>query len=182
MEGTPPVLRQADPRFLARLPAEVQHWEEAGVITPDQARTILERYEFRDAAQQSRSRLVTVLVILGAVLLGLGVILFIAANWQGIPAPVKLGMMLVGVPVVYAVGFWLRYRRGYLGVGSAVILVGVISYGAAVHLVAQVYQFPVYSPNLMLFWFVGALPLAYLVRTQPLMALGPRFGVGRRRV
>ncbi len=172
-----PAPGQPDPRFLARLPAEVHHWEEAGVITPEQGRTILGGYEFRDAAQQSRSRLVTVLVILGAVLLGLGVILFVAANWQSIPSTVKLVIMIVGVPAIYGIGFWLRYHRGYPVVGASVILVGVISYGAAVHLVAQVYQIPVHSPNLMLFWFVGTLPLAYVVQTQPLMALALVLGL-----
>ncbi len=177
MDDAPLPAREADSRFLTHLPAEVRHWEEAGVITPEQGRTILDGYEFHDAAQQSRSRLVTVLVILGAVLLGLGVILFFAANWQGIPAPAKLGMMLVGVPAVYAVGFWLRYLRGYPRVGAAIILLGAIFYGASIHLIAQVYQVPVDSPNLVLYWFLGVLPLAYVVGVEPLMVLALVLGL-----
>ena len=163
--------RPADARFLAQLPAEVQHWEDSGVISGDQARAILDGYDFPEAAETPRSRLVTVLVILGAVLLGLGVILFFAANWRAIPAPVKLAMMFAGVPVIYGIGFVLHYRFDYRRVGVAVILVGAICYGAAIHLVAQAYQIPVNSPNLVLYWFLGVLPLAYLVRSQPVMIL-----------
>jgi uncharacterized membrane protein len=163
--------RPADARFLAQLPAEVQHWEDSGVISGDQARAILDGYDFPEAAETPRNRLVTVLLIMGAVLVGLGIILFVAANWREIPSAVKLAMMFVGVPAIYGIGFFLRYRFDYQRVGAAVILVGAICYGAAIHLVAQTYQIPVNSPNLVLYWFLGVFPLAYLVRSQPVMVL-----------
>ena len=43
--------------------------------------------------------------------------------------------------------------------------------GAAVHLVAQTYHIPVNHPNLVLYWFLGVLPLAYVVRSQPVLVL-----------
>ena len=163
--------RPADARFLASLPAEVEHWQDSGLISGEQAQTILDSYDFPEAAEAPRNRLVTVLLVMGAVLVGLGVILFVAANWQEIPSAVKLAMMFIGIPVIYAIGFILRYRMDHQRVGTAVILVGAICYGAAIHLVAQTYHIPVNHPNLVLYWFLGVLPLAYLVRSQPVMVL-----------
>ena len=169
--------RRMDRTFLAQLPREVQRWQAQGLITFDQGHAILNGYHFPEAVPDSRNRVVTVLVILGAVLLGLGVILFFAANWQAFPKGFKLGLMLVGVPAIYGIGYWLRYHRNYQRVGTAIILLGAISFGAAVHLVAQTYNIPVNSPNLVLYWFLGVLPLAYLIRSESITVLALALGL-----
>ena len=89
----------ADQRFASRLPGAVADWQTAGIITEEQATAILERYEVTDAGPASRGRLISILVTLGAVLIGLGVILFFAANWQEISKEVKLALS------------WSRSRR-----------------------------------------------------------------------
>lgn len=159
-------------RFASRLPRAVADWQTAGIITAEQAAAILERYETGETGQASRGRLVSILVTLGAVLIGLGVILFFAANWQELPKEAKLALMLVVVPLVYGAGYWARYRQGYVRVGTALILLAAVLYGAAIHLVAQAYHVPVDSPNLVLLWFIGVLPLAYVTRSQSVLTLG----------
>jgi len=128
-------------QFLARLPAEVQHWQDQGLISPEQGRAIISGYPAAPdtpvAVHRTQGRLVTILATLGSVLVGLGVILFFAANWQEIPRPVKLAMILIAIPAVYGVGYWLRYWRGYQRVGASVILLACLLYGAGIHLVAQ---------------------------------------------
>ena len=161
--------------FLARLPAEVQHWQDQGIITPEQGWAIISGYPASGgpvAVDRTQGRLVTILATLGAVLVGLGVILFFASNWQEIPKPVKLAMILIAVPAANGIGYWLRYWRGYQRVGTAVILLACLLYGAGIHLVAQAYNVPVNDPNLFLYWFVGVLPLAYLTRSQVILYLG----------
>ena len=161
-----------DERFASRLPAAVAGWQRAGIITEEQAAAILQNYETSDAGPASRGRLISILVTLGAVLIGLGVILFFAANWQEISKEVKLALMLVAVPAAYGAGYWARYRRQYVRAGTAVILLAAVMYGAAIHLVAQAYHIPVNSPNLVLLWFIGVIPLAYVTRSQSVLTLG----------
>ena len=161
--------------FWARLPAEVLRWQDQGIISPEQGRAIISGYLVPDtpvAFHRAQGRLVSILAILGSVLVGLGVILFFASNWQEIPRPVKLAMILIAIPAAYGIGYWLRYWRGYQRVGTAVILLACLLYGAAVHLVAQAYNVPVNDPNLFLYWFLGVLPLAYLTRSQVILYLG----------
>ena len=164
--------RGVDRRFAAQLPAAVADWQARGIITAEQAGAILESCPVEEAGPVFRGRLVTILATLGAALIGLGVILFVAANWQAMPKEVKLVLMLVGVPAVYGAGYWARYRRGYVRAGTAVLLLAAVAYGAAIHLVAQAYHVPVNHPNLMLLWFLGVMPLAYVTRSQSALTLG----------
>ena len=164
----------ADRRFLARLVTEAQGWQSQGIITPEQARSIISSYGVPPEIAASRrvhGRVVTILAILGSVLVGLGVILFFAANWDAIPKTAKLALIMIGIPAAYATGYWLKYHRGYERVGTAVLLLAAIIYGAGIHLVAQAYNFPVNDPNLLAFWFLGVIPLAYLTRSPSILVL-----------
>ncbi len=160
-----------DRQFLPRLRREIAAWQADGTITPEQGQAILARYPAVDAAARRRQALVVGLSVLGAVLVGLGVITFFAANWNEIPRSVKLGALAAGVLLSYGAGFFLWQRLGYIAIGIALVLLGCIVYGAGVHLIAQIYHVPVDHPHLTGFWFLGVLPLAYVTRSRPVMFL-----------
>jgi uncharacterized membrane protein len=162
-------------RFLEKLPSELSRWEADGVITAEQGQAIRARYSPAALAPRSvraQGRLITGLSIIGAVLVGLGVILFFAANWDGIDRTPKLAIILASIVLAHGLGYYLRYHRDYQRVGSAMVLLACIIYGAGVHLVGQVYNIDVNDPRLMLFWFLGVLPLVYVVKSQPIQFLG----------
>ncbi|MCH7737390.1 MAG: DUF2157 domain-containing protein [Chloroflexi bacterium] len=164
-----------DERFLERLPGELSRWESDGIITAEQSQAIRARYSASELAPKSyraRGRLVTGLSVIGSVLVGLGVILFLAANWDGIDRWPKLALILVAIVFAHGLGYYLRYHRGYIRVGSAMVLLACLIYGAGVHLVGQVYNVDVNDPRLMLFWFLGVFPLVYIVKSQPIQFLG----------
>lgn len=161
-------------RFVSQLRQEVEAWQREGIISAEQAQAILTRnpdvspnYE----AARRRQGLVVGLSILGAVLVGLGIITFFAANWNEIPRSVKLAALVAGVLLSYGSGFFLWQRMGYTAVGISLVLLGCIIYGAGVHLVGQIYHVPVDHPNLTAFWFLGVLPLAYVTRSRPVVFL-----------
>ena len=164
--------------FARRLRDEIRRWEADGVITADQADSIRARYpaepaDSPDAVGGSAigNRVVSIIAIMGAVLIGLGIIAFIAANWSEIPKMAKLALMVVGTPALYAIGYFTAYRFGYPRIGLAVLLLGAIAFGASIHLVAQTYHVPVNHPNLVPFWFLGVIPLAYITRSRSMMGL-----------
>ena len=71
-------------QFLARLPIELSRWESDGIITAEQGQAILGGYtpaELTPRPYRAQGRLVTGLSVFGSVLVGLGIILFFAANW-----------------------------------------------------------------------------------------------------
>ena len=160
--------------FARRLRDEVREWESDGIISAEQAEAIRERYA-ADAPEPSGSaignRVVTVIAIMGAVLIGLGIIAFIAANWSEIPKLAKLALMIVGTPAIYVIGWFVGYRWDYSRIGAAILLLGAIAFGASIHLVAQAYHVPVNHPVLVPLWFVGVVPLAYITRSRPMLGL-----------
>ena len=174
MDERQPAKGRGDPRFIEWLSDEAKGWERRGLVTAEQAQAIMSGYGPAGraaASQKAQARLITILATLGAILVGLGIILFIAGNWERIPQAVRLAMIIVLVPSVYGVGYWLRYVKGYRRVGVAVLLLGAIIYGGAVHLVAQIYNFPLHDPMIFTYIFAGIIPLAYLTRSQAVMVL-----------
>ena len=120
-------------QFPSLLQREVAEWERDGTITPEQAQAILARYPEDTTdyeAARRRQALVVGLSVLGAVLVGLGVITFFAANWNDISRGVKLGSLIAGVLLSYGSGYLLWQRLGYTAVGLALVLLGCIIFGA----------------------------------------------------
>ncbi len=159
--------------FVRKLRIEIRGWEEDGIISAEQSTAILGLYDVtpESPARIVPSRVVSVIAVMGAALVGLGIIAAVAANWSAIPLGTKLVMMAVGVPVLYFAGWLLIQRWGFFRIGTAVILLGAIAFGASIHLIAQIYHVPVDSPNLMAAWFLGVVPVAYITRSKAVATL-----------
>ncbi len=160
--------------FARRLPGEVARWQADGLISEEQADAILRRYDTDEGVSAGgaiANRVVSVIAVMGAVLIGLGIIAFIAANWSEIPKFAKLAMMVAGTPAIYIIGWLVGYRFDYPRIGIAIILLGTVAFGASIHLVAQTYHVPVNHPALVPMWFVGVIPLAYISRSRAIMGL-----------
>ena len=67
---------------------KLQQWVQAGLMTIEQQTTLL---DFEAKQPQRASWWLYSFMILGAVIIGLGIISLIAANWSEIPDSVKLG-------------------------------------------------------------------------------------------
>ncbi len=166
--------QREDLPFLQRLETEMAAWEREGVIAPDQRERILSRYRAAREAEEKAGpgRLVTTISTLGALLVGVGVLLFVASNWSQIPSGWRLAIIVGSLLSSYGIGFHLRFAAGsYPRVGGALILLGAIIFGAGIFLVAQMYHVTVHYPNGSLMWGVGVLPLAYLLKQNSLLAL-----------
>ncbi|MSQ14025.1 MAG: DUF2157 domain-containing protein [Dehalococcoidia bacterium] len=176
---TPTPRQPLDEQSIALLQRETSVWVARGLVTQEQAAAILTGYEAAPAGPGHwlQGRLITALAVLGAVLVGLGVILFIGANWQTIPKFGKLAMVFVGLVATYGAGFWTTDRLRMPNVGTAVILLGALLFGAAVFLVAQAYHVRAGTPSLFLWWLLGVLPLAYALRSRAVLVLGVGTGL-----
>ena len=161
----------SDGCFSRRMHAEITQWQADGIITAEQAAAIRQRYAPAAAGSAIGNRTVSVIAIMGAALIGAGIIAFIAANWPRIDTLARLALLIVGTPIIYAAGWALAYHYGYVRIGTAVILLGAIAFGAAIHLIAQTYHLPVDHPNLVPLWFLGVVPLAYIIRSRAVLAL-----------
>jgi hypothetical protein len=112
----------------------------------------------------------TLLAVLGALCLGVGAIMLVAANWQRIPATVKVVLVLCSVASAYLGAYEAGLRNDRAPVtGYALVLLGSLLYAAGIALVAQVYHLNDHFPLGFLAWAVGVLPVAYVARSPLLL-------------
>ena len=159
------------------LKGRVDLWRESGLISDEQSDSIINFEAVPEAPIRLGlrfSRLIVVLSTLGAILIGAGIISFVAANWQGIPAIAKLTLLIGGQTATYWVAYQLQFVRGYPRVGGAIMFAGAAWFGANVFLVAQSYHLSTDNPDLLIWWFIGVLPLAYIAKSKAItvMAVG----------
>ena len=167
-------LRKEDFIFRRNLEKEMDQWLKEGIILPDQKERILARYSLLETAHEKAGpgRLITTLSILGSILVGVGVILFIASNWSALPNWGRLFIVFSSMLTSYGFGYYLRYEaRSYPKVGASLILLGSLIFGAGMFLIAQIYHITVHYPNGPLLWGLFVLPLAYLLRFKSLISL-----------
>lgn len=129
----------------------------------------------RAAALQQR--VVRVVLIVGAVLVGAGVFSFIAANWQELAAAGRIALIVAGMLVFSVTGYLIRERTDSRLLGEALLLIGSIIYGAGIFLVAQIYNVQGNWPDGFMMWMIGALVMALAVRSTGLFVLGIALGV-----
>ena len=155
----------ADRSFSGQLSRESEAWVAEGLVSADQAEAIRRRYA--DVGEERRGSATTALAVIGAIAVGLGVIGFIAANWEGMSHAVRLVLLTAAVGGSYAAAFHLRERTGSRPrVGEALYLLGVILFGASLFLVGQMYNVQAHDPLALLLWAGGATATALVVRSR----------------
>jgi uncharacterized membrane protein len=157
-------------KHLQWLKEQVAQWRAEGLIEEALAQRILARYP--DAAERNWSRIV--FSAIGAVLVGLGVILFFAYNWQELPKAAKLALAIGALAVAHGSAMVLARRvDASRGLVEGLHVLGTMLFGAGIWLVAQIYHIDEHYPNAFLVWSLGALALAWAMPSsvQALLAL-----------
>lgn len=147
---------------------ESETWVEDGLLSEEQREAILARY----SQQDRRKRQAAIISVLGAVLVGVGAILFVATNWQEIPRVVRVGLLLGSMLVAHGTGWYLREQTSKSPrVGHALYLLGSLLFGALLFLGAQLYNVNAHAPGLLLLWAIGVIPMAWGIRSRPILIL-----------
>lgn len=145
--------------------SEIERWTAEKIISAEQAARI--RALYPEAAPAVSWGLI-VFSGLGAVVIGLGVILLLAYNWQDIPKFGKLGLIFGATAAAHAAGLKLRSLDGWRPrLGEVFSLLGTMLFGAGIWLVAQVYNIEEHFPNGFLMWGLGALAMAWVLDSVP---------------
>lgn len=128
---------------------KLQRWVQAGLITPDQHAAIL---AFESRHPQRSNWWIYSFMMLGAVIIGLGIISLIAANWANIPDRVKLGADFLLLSAL-AGGIYTQYPTRQQGAGFEVLVVGfMLACLASIGLISQVFHTGGEWYHALLFW------------------------------
>ncbi|MDP2653453.1 MAG: DUF2157 domain-containing protein [Candidatus Omnitrophota bacterium] len=149
----------------------IKKWVDEGTISPDQARKMSEDVT-ANRKEETSSKLIVTISTIGSLLLGIGAILFISANWQSISSLGKVLLLLASTFGAYYAGYVLKYEKKNLPkVGDSLIFLGALLFGASVFLIAQIYNINANNHSLLLIWLAGVLPMVYGFYSIPIAAL-----------
>src|ERR1044072_8001752 len=98
-------------KFRAALRNELALWIQKGIVTEETAKQLSSAYELDNLKHESTRLLSAVIFTIGALLLGGGVISFVAANWEIIATPLKLVLFLLALLAFHTIGFWLWHSK-----------------------------------------------------------------------
>lgn len=144
----------------------IERWQNEGLIGAQTASRLNLDLEKR----RSVFSLGSVLATLGGLLLGAAVIMLVAANWQEMPRLMRIGVIFVLIWASYLGGAW-RQARGDKVFPAALYVLGAASFGAGIALVGQMYHISGDVHSAALYWTLGVLASAFLLRAQALAAL-----------
>lgn len=153
--------------YRKRLEADLPKWREAGWVTPDGSAAILASVE----ARRGGLNMATIAATLGALLIGVGVIAFVAANWDGIARLNRFALLMAGLAVAYGLAGVLRTRTPMV-LSEAAMLVAGLTFGASIALVGQSYHLAGEFKDAVLMFEIGIFAAAILTRSPVTVILG----------
>jgi len=138
---------------------------EEGIIDSSTAHKITDYYQTKSA--NTPNRVLLAFGLLGAVLIGLGIILIVAHNWDNFPRLVKNFLaflpMLIG-QVTCAYTLWKKPDQIVWRESSSVFLVFAI--GVCIATISQTYNIQGDLGSFLLTWLLLGLPLVYIMNSS----------------
>jgi hypothetical protein len=152
----------------ARWERYLERWMSAGLIEPSTA----ERVRAYEAGQEKTQGLrwpVALAINLGGLLLGAGVLLFVAAHWDTLSPGERFALVLLLVALFHVAGAFTAERFSVLS--TTLHAVGTISLGAGIFLAGQIFNLQEHWPGGLLLWALGAWAAYALLHDWPQAAL-----------
>jgi uncharacterized membrane protein len=151
-------------RVWAWLQRELPGWVADGIITEESAVRLRERYP--DPKREARPLGVIMVAVLGAALIGAGIISLLAYNWDQLERPARTVVSLLPLLITQVLAGLALTRWKHSTAAREAVCVGLIaSIGIAISLIAQTYQIGGDFKRFMLTWFFLSLPAVYLLRS-----------------
>jgi Predicted membrane protein (DUF2157) len=159
-------MRAADRSGIRWLQAELPELVASGVLSADAADALRQHYS--SAPTDSPRRVGFVLsAILGSLLIGAGIILLVAHNWDFLSRPIRCAIAFTPLALSIALGVFVLWRRsGSPAWRESAAILNVAGIGTAIALVSQTYQIQGDFARFILAWMLLALPVIYLFKTN----------------
>jgi uncharacterized membrane protein len=148
---------------MADIESLLNRWLAAGVLDAAAA----DRIRAHERSLEHRSGLrwqSLVALILGAILLACGVVLFVSAHWDQLGPAARFLLVAAMVAVFHLGGAWARADNRSLS--TALHAVGTVTAGAAIALVGQIFNIQEHWPAAVLLWALCALAGWILLHDQ----------------
>ncbi|MFM7363150.1 MAG: DUF2157 domain-containing protein [Cuspidothrix sp.] len=159
--------------FQQKLRQEAQRWRDEGIISSSQYDQIAKRHQFNNIEESVRDSFGVIAIVIGGLLLGLGLMTLVGANWQGWSREVKF-ILLMSLFLSTAITGFLTWReptmptnqtqksqQGKRVLGEALLILSAFILGATLMLMGQIFNISGSASELFLAWGFGVLVMAY---------------------
>lgn len=143
---------------------ELPNMIDSGLITTDQSARIKDHY--LNSKTSKTNLALVVFSILGSVLLAAGIILILAHNWAQIPRSIRTAIAFIPLVLAQLIGSWvLRKRPDSLPWTEGISAFAMLSVGAAIALISQIYHIIGGIESYLLTWMLLSIPLVYVFKS-----------------
>ena len=147
------------------LAAELAKWEAEGLVSPSVASAIRSRYSSGASLGERRNWGIVVSCSIGALLVGLGIIALLAANWEFLTRPMRAAVAIFPVLACALAAYWAAVKklrsRFFWETTGTLWMMAII---AALLIVATTYQVSGNPADLVTAMCVLTLPVVLLSR------------------
>lgn len=105
--------------------------------------------------------------ILGALLIGLGIILMLAHNWDELSRPVRAVISVTPLIITQILAVWTMMKRGEsVALREGISTFFMLAIGSSIALIGQTYNISGSNANFVLTWMLLSVPIVYLMNVS----------------
>ncbi len=124
-----------------------------GIIEKTKKKDILAYYDVQEGLD-----FIKVLVTIGAILIGLGILLIIVSNWAALPAFGQLAILAALLSTTMGASLYLKENKPMTA--HALLYLALLIFGASLFLINQGFNFNIATNTLFFVWTLGAVLLS----------------------
>ncbi|RKX46754.1 MAG: hypothetical protein DRP64_02740 [Verrucomicrobia bacterium] len=155
--------RKVSAKHTQWLKKELPILEGEGVLSPETSGRLKTYYDENTASGMNWA--VAAFSILGSLLMGLGIILLFAHNWDGLARPTRAVLSFCPLLIGAALSLLAVVKNGGTALRESAGLFHSLAVGAAIALIGQTYHLPSDTPAFLLTWALLIMPLMFLLRS-----------------
>jgi uncharacterized membrane protein len=158
------VARLANRRCVRWLRGELSGLVASGAITSESARAIEQHYDSTESRAPNFG--FVLLAAVGSALIGAGIILLIAHNWDELSRGTRSVVAFLPLIIAQGLGVFVLMRRDQSQPWrESVAILDVAAVATAISLISQTYQIQGTFAEFMRLWLLLSIPIVYLFRT-----------------
>jgi len=156
-------MRKVSAKNIQWLNKELSIMESAGVLSPDTVHGVKSYYSENTASGMHWA--IIAFAILGSLLIGSGIILLFAHNWDELGRPARAALSFCPVIIGALLSVIALVKNGGVALRESAGIFHTIAVGASIALIGQTYHLPSNTPAFLLSWILLTLPLVFLLRS-----------------